>query len=238
MFGYKAKKANIGKVQNDPQGYFNLAILSFLNNPQKFMDSMADYDKENIPEATVKKVNAILNLPEMNIEAVKSASGALAGVYKWSAVMMKYHELLKIVNPRRIKVAEMKAELKIVREELAIKMKQLADVEETLATLQAELDRNEEEGRRLDNKIGDCKLKLSRAGKIITGLEGEKNRWTETVANLAAEFELLVGNSLVAAGMVAYGGAFTMRFRHSMETTWVETIKKLGIKVQEGCSML
>jgi len=31
-------------------------------------------------------------------------------------VMMKYHELLKIVNPRRIKVAEMKAELKIVRE--------------------------------------------------------------------------------------------------------------------------
>ena len=29
---------------------------------------------------------------------------------------MKYHELLKIVNPRRIKVAEMKAELKIVRE--------------------------------------------------------------------------------------------------------------------------
>lgn len=117
-------------------------------------------------------------------------------------------------------------------------MKQLADVEETLATLQAELDRNEEEGRRLDNKIGDCKIKLVRAGKIITGLEGEKIRWTETVKSLGEEFELLVGNSLVAAGMVAYGGAFTSRFRASMETTWVDTIKKLGIKVQEGCSML
>jgi len=125
MFGYKPKKANIGKVQNDPQGYFNLAKLSFLGAPQKFMDAMADYDKENIPESTVKKVNVILNMPEMNIDAVKAASGALSGVYKWSAVMMKYHELLKIVNPRRIKVAEMKAELKIVREQLAIKMKQL-----------------------------------------------------------------------------------------------------------------
>jgi dynein heavy chain len=77
---------------------------------------MADYDKENIPESTVKKVNAILQMPTMTPEAIKGASGALAGVFKWSAVMMKYHELLKIVNPRRIKVAEMKAELKIVRE--------------------------------------------------------------------------------------------------------------------------
>lgn len=116
MFGYKAKKANIGKVQNDPQGYFHLAKLSFLNAPAKFMEAMADYDKENIPESTVKKVNVILNNPEITFDKVKGASGALSGVYKWAAVMMKYHELLKIVNPRRIKVAEMKAELKIVRE--------------------------------------------------------------------------------------------------------------------------
>jgi len=85
------------------------------------MEEMANYDKENIPEATVKKVNAILTT--LTFEGVKGASGALAGVYKWSAVMMKYHELLKIVNPRRIKVAEMKAELKIVRENLAKKTK-------------------------------------------------------------------------------------------------------------------
>lgn len=78
---------------------------------------------------------------------------------------------------------------------------------------------------------------MSRAGKIISGLAGEKQRWTETVKNLGEEYELLVGNSLVAAGMVAYGGAFTARFRASMEATWVETIKKLGIKVQENCSM-
>lgn len=131
----------------------------------------------------------------------------------------------------------MKAELKIVREKLALKMKQLAEVEEILAQLQAELDRNEEEGRRLENKINDCNLKLMRAGKIITGLEGEKIRWTETVFNLGQEYEFLVGNSLIAAGLVAYGGAFTSRFRNNMESSWEEGIRKLGIKVQEKCSM-
>jgi dynein heavy chain len=99
-------------------------------------------------------------------------------------------------------------------------MKQLAEVEETLAQLQAELDRNEAEGARLQAKITDCNVKLSRAGKIITGLAGEKTRWTETVIELGKEYELLVGNSLVAAGMVAYGGAFTSKFRTNLEEYW------------------
>jgi hypothetical protein len=31
--------------------------------------------------------------------------------------------------------------------------------------------------------------------------------------------------------MVAYGGAFTSKFRTAMEEEWVENITKLGIKV-------
>jgi dynein heavy chain len=237
MFGFKVTKANIGKVQNDPKGYFDLAKRSFLNNPNKFLEMMTDFDKEHQSEGAVKKVNAILNTPGFTAEKVKGSSSALSGVYRWAGVMVKYHELLKIVNPRRAKVKEMQAELAIVREKLAKKIAQLKEVEEVLATLQAELDRNEEEGRRLENKINDCNLKLVRAGKIITGLAGEKERWTVTVAELGREYELLVGNSLVAAGMVAYGGAFTSRFRSAMEEEWVENITKLGIKVQPGCTM-
>lgn len=122
MFSNKPKPANKGKINGDDNGYFHLAKANFLSAPAKFLDSMCDYDKENIPETTVKKVNAILENPKMTPEAVKGASGALMGVLKWSATMMKYHELLKIVNPRREKVAQMKAELKIVRAKLAEKM--------------------------------------------------------------------------------------------------------------------
>ena len=31
---------------------------------------MADYDKENIPESTVKKVNVILNNPEITVDNI------------------------------------------------------------------------------------------------------------------------------------------------------------------------
>jgi dynein heavy chain len=44
---------------------------------------------------------------------------------------------------------------------------------------------------------------------MISGLEGEKVRWTETVKILAHKSELLIGDCLVAAGMVSYAGPFT-----------------------------
>jgi len=38
------------------------------------MQDMKDYDKEHIPESTVKKVNAIITSEDFTMEKVKSAS--------------------------------------------------------------------------------------------------------------------------------------------------------------------
>jgi len=49
---------------------------------------MKEYDKERIPEAVVKRVNAILESEDFTMEKVKSASGALVAILKWSSAMM------------------------------------------------------------------------------------------------------------------------------------------------------
>jgi len=59
----------------------------------------------------------------------------------------------------------------------------------------------------------DCKKRLVRADKMIGGLEGEKVRWTETVANLSKQQEVLVGDCLIAAGMICYAGPFVASYR-------------------------
>lgn len=48
---------------------------------------------------------------------------------------------------------------------------------------------------------------------MIGGLEGEKNRWTDTVANLTKQQEMLIGDCLLAAGMICYAGPFTANYR-------------------------
>ena len=65
---------------------------------------------------------------------------------------------------------------------------------------------------------------------MIGGLEGEKVRWTDTVKTLGEKISLLIGDCLVAAGMVSYAGPFTAHYRLELEEEWRQNIKKLGIK--------
>ncbi len=220
MFGLKPKKQHIGKSQNDVNGFFDLARGTLLNNPNQFLKDMLGYDKENIDEKIVRKVNTMLASPSFSMSDIAGASSALVGIMKWVQAMMKFHELLKIVNPKRAKVAEMDEKLTIVRARLAEKRKKLAEVEELMAQLNAQYEEKLENERQLVQQIEDCNKKLVRAGKIIDGLADEKIRWTETVKRLEKEGSFLVGDCLVAAGMIAYSGPFTAIYRTQLEAEW------------------
>ena len=72
---------------------------------------------------------------------------------------------------------------------------------------------------------------------MISGLEGEKVRWTDTVKILGERQTLLIGDCLVAAGMVSYSGPFTAQYRQELEEEWRENIKKLKIKHSNNITM-
>lgn len=136
MMKLKPKKADINKIEGDTGGYFLTAKQNLLNNPAQFVKDMKEYDKESIPEGVVGRVNKILVSDDFTMEKVKSASGALVAILQWSDAMMKYHELLKIVNPKRAKVKEMNEMLAKVRASLAQKRKKLKEVEDKIDALE------------------------------------------------------------------------------------------------------
>ena len=72
---------------------------------------------------------------------------------------------------------------------------------------------------------------------MITGLEGEKVRWTETVEKLTIQAGFLVGDCLIAAGMVSYAGPFISQYREGLEKLWREQCEENYIKVTKNCSM-
>jgi dynein heavy chain len=98
---------------------------------------MLEYDKENMDEKVVQRVGKIINSEDFTMEKVKSASQALVAILKWSSAMLQYHELLKIVNPKRAKVAEMNAMLDVVRASLKEKRAKLAAVVAKIEGLEA-----------------------------------------------------------------------------------------------------
>mmetsp|Transcript_20042 Transcript_20042/g.27069 ORF Transcript_20042/g.27069 Transcript_20042/m.27069 type:complete len:688 (-) Transcript_20042:1925-3988(-) len=78
---------------------------------------------------------------------------------------------------------------------------------------------------------------MVRANKMIEGLAGEKERWTETVAKLKDDKKYIVGNCLVAAGMICYAGPFISAFRESMEDLWRNQMKELHLEYTEKITM-
>lgn len=56
-----------------------------------------------------------------------------------------------------------------------------------------------------------------------------------SVAQLTKDYDNLVGDVLVSAGMIAYSGPFTPDFRHKLVKGWQDKLLKLGVPHSEGC---
>ena len=63
------------------------------------------------------------------------------------------------------------------------------------------------------SQVDLCSKKLARATQLIESLGGEKDRWGESAYQLGITYDNLIGDVLIAAGVVAYLGTFTSKFR-------------------------
>lgn len=68
--------------------------------------------------------------------------------------------------------------------------------------------------KELEDNIDLCSKKLDRAEKLIGGLGGEKDRWTQAAKSLGEKYTNITGDVLLSSGVVAYLGAFTVDFRN------------------------
>lgn len=77
--------------------------------------------------------------------------------------------------------------------------------------------------------MASCRNKLIRAQKLISGLGGEKDRWTVAADKLQMLFETLPGDILLSCGMIAYLGPFTANFRFENLKKWQMHVMRSNI---------
>jgi len=145
---------------------------------------------------------------EMAEASVARVSKALVPVRVWITAMIKYHATLKIVGPLRETARIKGAELAEVQAALAEKQAAVKAIMDKLEALNTEMSDLIAKAAKLEKDLDDCKKKLVRADKMITGLADSKGRWEVTVKELTESKELIIGNCMIAAGMVSYAGPF------------------------------
>ena len=223
--GIKPKPPNKPEDKEiDPEGWFfehaKKTPNTMLSNPNKFLKDLIDFDKDHIPDSVIAKVTPFLEEPALDEKAIAKVSAALVPIRIWIFAMIKYHETLKIVNPMRETAKVMGEKLAKVQAVLAEKQAKVKKILEELGILNAKQAEMIAKAQKLNDDIEDCGKKLIRAEKMISGLEGEKVRWTETVEKLTIQSGFLIGDCLIAAGMVSYAGPFISQYRESLEELW------------------
>eukprot|EP00744_Colponema_vietnamica_P000902 GILI01001554.1.p1 GENE.GILI01001554.1~~GILI01001554.1.p1 ORF type:complete len:2075 (+),score=684.51 GILI01001554.1:415-6225(+) len=230
--------------KNDPtkpgvkfDDYWEAAQTNLLKDPVKFLQSLTLFDKDNIPEATIKKIEPYMVREDFEPSRVKSASVACEAICMWVRAMFKYYHVAKNVEPKREALRQAQAELDVTMRSLNDAKARLREVENRIQQLENDYDREVAAKDALQRDIEDCQVKLDRAQKLIGGLGGEKDRWTDTVTKLSHRYSLLPGDCIVSAGMVAYGGPFTASYRAEMEQLWRTALEKQGIEATEHVTM-
>eukprot|EP00595_Chromulina_sp_UTEXLB2642_P000659 CAMPEP_0196768634 /NCGR_PEP_ID=MMETSP1095-20130614/43048_1 /TAXON_ID=96789 ORGANISM="Chromulina nebulosa, Strain UTEXLB2642" /NCGR_SAMPLE_ID=MMETSP1095 /ASSEMBLY_ACC=CAM_ASM_000446 /LENGTH=331 /DNA_ID=CAMNT_0042138623 /DNA_START=1303 /DNA_END=2295 /DNA_ORIENTATION=- len=214
------KSMNSKGADNRIDPYWIPATKEVLNDP-KFLNRLQTYNRDNISNDIINKIVTFVSDPEFNPENIaKRGSNAAAGLCRWVHALYQYDQIARNIAPKRAALKDAEGTLKSAQELLSNKQKILKEIIDKVNALEVSLNEAEAKKLQLKTQVNDCEAKLKRAEKLIKGLSSEKDRWIEMSKSLDIKYNNVIGDILLAAGVIAYLGAFTMNYRDEAIKQW------------------
>lgn len=172
------------------------------------------YDKNNITDIAIKGLrDKVISNPEFEYDKVARSSFAAKYLQMWVKCMFLYNEVYTKTEPLRKELAILKKQVEEKQAFLRKKKAELEEINQKIDMLTKKYQDSMKEQAMLKQKITECEVKLERAQKLTEGLSEEKVRWASDIKMLEKRMDLLPGDSIISAAMVAYSGPFTSNFR-------------------------
>lgn len=239
IFGIKpAIKADPDKAGQKLKDYWESAQKTILSNAKKLMEDMVNFDKDNINDKIIQELDRYIEMIEFSPAAVRKASVACEAICMWVRAMHTYHNVAKLVEPKKIVLARAQAELDTTLHLLADAKTRLEAVVDRLAELEHNYNTAVDKKDQLARDVRQCELRLDSALKLIGLLGGEETRWAATICQLNVDDTNLMGDVVVSAATISYLGTFTSEFRESCVSTWYAALKALRLPHTKDCSII
>ncbi|XP_048507335.1 dynein axonemal heavy chain 6 [Athalia rosae] len=203
-----------------------------------FLDRLLQYPKDDISDKLLKKLQEYVNHPEFLPEIVAKQSKVCKSICIWVRAIHGYAKLYRIVEPKRIKLVQAQNELWVIEGVLQQKQKQLAEVEKKIAKLQAQFDGAVNNLAQLEYNMQLAEARLNRSGRLTSALSDEQVRWEELMKDFDRQIQNLTGDILIAAGALAYLGAFTSDYREELLNSWIKSCTELEVPITPGFNLI
>lgn len=201
-----------------------------MQNPQVFLDTLINFDKENIPQANIDGVDPYLKKEEFVGKKVESKSFAAAGLCDWVVNIVKFFRLNKDVEPKRQRLKEASDRLDASKASLKKVQDKVKELKNRLQALTNEYEGARAEKVRIEEQAKKTADMLDLAERLVGGLKDENVRWAESINQLKIREATLVGDVLLAAAFLSYVGAFTKQYRKQLiDTQWIPDLNERKI---------
>eukprot|EP00742_Colponemidia_sp_Colp-10_P004589 GILJ01004897.1.p1 GENE.GILJ01004897.1~~GILJ01004897.1.p1 ORF type:complete len:2544 (-),score=425.95 GILJ01004897.1:114-7634(-) len=222
-------------LQSPPRGIVKdlswAAAKKAMANVDRFLDDLRGFkgkiDSETVPPVNFEGVRQYLAMDSFDPVKIKSKSVAAAGICAWVRNIVIYYDIYCEVAPKRVKLKEATTKLEDASTRLKGVQRRVAQLDAKLTDLTNKYSAATEEKNAVIARSQTLQEKLESANRLVHGLSGEGQRWSETIQELKSQENFLVGDVLVSAAFVSYCGFFTNSFRRSMlNDKWLPYVRE------------
>ncbi|XP_029437782.1 dynein heavy chain 2, axonemal isoform X2 [Rhinatrema bivittatum] len=195
-----------------------------------FIKQLINFDKDNISDRVLKKIGQYCAQPDFQPDIIGRVSLAAKSLCMWVRAMEIYGRLFRVVEPKRVRMNAAMAQLAEKQASLAEAQAKLQEVADKLSKLKQQYDEKLAQKEELRKESEIMEIKLDRAGKLVSGLAGERSRWEETVKGLEQDLGYLVGDCLLASAFLSYLGPFLSSYREEiLDQIWLKQVRDRSV---------
>ena len=197
-----------------------------------FIASIVNYDNEKQMTAAHrnKMRNDYLRQDDFTFEKVNRASKACGPLVQWVSAQVNYSDILDRVGPLREEVGQLEEQALQTKAEAQAIENNIKELEDSIAVYKSEYASLISETQAIKSEMSRVEQKVKRSVHLLDSLSSERARWEEGSESFKDQIDTVVGDVLVAAGFIAYGGFYDQQYRKLMLEDWIHHLSMAGIR--------